>query len=327
MRYEALGRQRASVIGLGAWQFGSASWGWGNASGLPSFGTNEANAIVTRALALGVTFFDTAEIYASGASESVLGNALGAGRDGVIVASKVSPSHALRSQVRAAARRSLGRLGTDRIDLYQVHWPNPLVPLEWTMAGMRDLQREGLVDHVGVSNFSARRWRKAEEGLGSPVATNQVVYNLLQRGAEREVLPYAAAHGRLVIAYSPLAQGLLSGCYAMDNAPRGARLANRLFLRANIERAQPVIAVLREVAAAHGATPAQVALAWVVSKPGIVAIPGAKSVWQMEENAAAADLALAADERGALDEASAAFNPVPLPMGLAAWGRRLIVRR
>ncbi len=322
MRYEPLGEQRASVIGLGVWQFGSASWGWSD-----EFGLDAANAIVAKALELGVTLFDTAEIYAGGVSESVLGETLGEQREGVIVASKVSPSHALRGQVQAAARRSLARLGTGRIDLYQVHWPNPLVPLSWTMAGMRDLQREGLVRHVGVSNFSARRWRKAEAALGSPVAANQVVYNLLQRGAEREVLPHAAGHGRLVIAYSPLAQGLLTGRYAAGNAPRGARLANRLFLPANIERAQPVIAVLREVAAAHGATPAQVALAWVVSKPGVVAIPGAKSVRQIEENAAAADIALGGDELHALDEASGAFKPVPWPAGLAGWAWRVVFGR
>ena len=317
-----MGERKVSLIGLGTWQFGSASWGWRR-----EFGLGDVQAIVDRALELGVTLFDTAEVYARGASEALLGQALGDRRGDVIVATKVSPMHALRHQVRTAAQRSLTRLGTDRIGLYQVHWPNPLVPLSWTMAGMRDLQRDGVVDHVGVSNFSPRRWRRAEAALGSPVATNQVVYNLLQRGAEREVIPFASERDRLVIAYSPLAQGLLSGRYGVDNAPRGARLANRLFLQANIERAQPLLAVLRQVAGAHHVTPAQVALAWVLSKPNVVAIPGAKSVRQLEENAAAADIMLAANEQRELDEASAAFRPERHLASLGGWARRLIARR
>ena len=305
MRYVEACGLRVSVIGLGAWQFGSPEWGWG-----AQFGPAEALAVVERARALGITLIDTAELYGRGESERILGRALAdpAAREQVVLASKVPPVWPTRDRVAAAARGSLARLGTDHLDLYQVHWPNPLVPQRSTMAGMRTLQAGGLIRQVGVSNHSLGRWKAAEAALGGPVVSDQVRYSLLTRRPERRLLPYAAAAGRLVIAYSPLAQGVLAARYTADTAPGGVRAGNLLFSAENLRRAEPVLQALRELARAHQATPAQVALAWVVSHPGVVAIPGAKSIAQVEANAAAADLRLAPDELAHLTAAADRFH-------------------
>jgi aryl-alcohol dehydrogenase-like predicted oxidoreductase len=319
MRYVQACGLRTSVIGLGAWQFGSPEWGWGRELGPP-----EAQAIVERARALGITLIDTAEIYGHGESERVLGRILAApgARESVVLATKVTPNWPTRERVKAAAHASLARLDTDRIDLYQMHWPNPLVPQSSTMAGMRSLQDGGLVRQVGVSNYGLGRWREAEAALGRPVVSDQVHYNLLRRVPERDLLPYAARRGRLVIAYSPLAQGVLAAKYHAGNLPAGTREGNLLFTEENLRRAEPVLEALREVAAAHDATPAQIALAWVIHHPHVVAIPGAKSVAQVESNAAAADIVLADDEFLHLTQASDSFHRDTLASAARLAGRR-----
>ena len=321
VRYVEACGLRMSVIGLGAWRFGSPEWGWGT-----QFGPAEALAVVERARALGITLIDTAELYGRGESERLLGRALAGpvARRSVVLASKVTPTWPTRDRVAAAARGSLARLGTDRIDLYQVHWPNPLVPQRSTMAGMRTLQSGGLVGQVGVSNYGLGRWRAAEAALGAPVVSNQVRYSLLSRGPERELLPHAAAAGRLVVAYSPLAQGVLAAKYTADTAPGGVRAGNLLFSAQNLRRAEPVLQALRELARAHRATPAQVALAWVVHHPNVVAIPGATSVAQVEANAAAADLRLAPDELAHLTAAADRFHRELLRSAGTLAGRRLL---
>jgi aryl-alcohol dehydrogenase-like predicted oxidoreductase len=320
VRYVEACGLRVSVIGLGAWQFGSPEWGWGT-----QFGPAEALAVVERARALGITLIDTAELYGHGESERLLGRALAdpAARDQVVLASKVTPTWPTRDRVAAAARGSLARLGTDRLDLYQVHWPNPLVAQRSTMAGMRTLQAGGLVGQVGVSNYGLGRWRAAESALGGPVVSNQVRYSLLTRRPERRLLPHAAAADRLIVAYSPLAQGVLAARYTADTAPGGARARNLLFSAQNLHRAEPVLQALRELAAAHQATPAQVALAWVVHHPNVVAIPGARSVAQVEANAAAADLRLAPDELAHLTAAADRFHRELVRSAGTRAGRRL----
>lgn len=213
--------------------------------------------------------------------------------------------------VEQRAVASAERLGVQRLDLYQVHQPNPVIRDTSTMPGMRALQDVGLVDQVGVSNYSLDRWLAAQDALGRPVLSNQVQYSLAHRGPEDDLLPYAAEHDRLVIAYSPLAQGLLSGRYSADNPPSGrVRRINPLFLPENLERAAPLLATLREVADAHDVTMSQAALAYVVHHPRVVAIPGASSEAQVEANAAAGDVVLADDEAAALAAAARAFRPV-----------------
>jgi len=179
---------------------------------------------------------------------------------------------------------------------------------------MRRLLADGIVQQVGVSNFSPERWDAAERDLGRPVVSNQVHFSLLQRKPDRGNVGYAQTHDRLVIAYSPLEQGVLGGKYDADHLPPGpARKNNPLCLRENVERATPLIETVRRVAAAHDATPAQVALAWLIRKPNVVAIPGASSVSQLEHNVAAADLDLTDDEADELTLESDRFTPLSGP--------------
>jgi aryl-alcohol dehydrogenase-like predicted oxidoreductase len=314
--------KKISKIGLGAWQFGSREWGYGD-----PYAAQEARSIVRRAVELGVTLFDTAEIYGFGRSERILGEALGPDRGSVFVATKIFPLLPVAPVVEQRAVASASRLGVHRIDLYQVHQPNPVVRDATTMRGMRALQRVGLVAEAGVSNYSLKRWRAAEAALGSRVLSNQVRYSLVDRAPERELLPFAADGRHAVIAYSPLGQGLLSGRYDRDHRPTNqVRAANPLFLPGNLERAAGLLATLRDIADAHDATPAQVALAWVIRHPGVAAIPGASSVRQLESNVAAAEIDLTDGEDQALRDASDRFRPVTGAAALPQLARARIGR-
>src|ERR1700678_1153119 len=297
---------KISKIGLGTWQFGSKEWGYGD-----GYAGSVARDIVRRAVELGVTLFDTAEVYGLGRSERILGEARGERRESVFLATKILPVLPVAPVVEQRAVASANRLGTRLLDLYQVHGPNPLISDGTTMRGMRALQRVGLVGEVGVSNYPLARWQAAERALGTRVLSNQVRYSLLDRAPEKDLLPFAADAGRVVIAYSPLAQGLLSGRYDRENRPANrVRVGNPLFLPENLDRANELIVVLREVADAHQASAAQIALAWVIRHPAVTAIPGASTVEQLEGNVAAADIELADDEYAALSAASDRFRPV-----------------
>lgn len=213
MKYiQVAGLGRVSQVGLGTWQFGSREWGYGNA-----YATGTARDIVRRAVELGVTLFDTAEAYGFGKSERILGEALGADRTEVIVASKIFPVAPFPVIVRNRERGSARRLQLSRIPLYQVHQPNPLVSDSVIMPGMRTLLEEGRIGAVGVSNYSLERWRKADAALGSSVVSNQVQFSLADPGPLEDMVPFAEQEGRIVMAYSPLAQGLLSGKYTAKN--------------------------------------------------------------------------------------------------------------
>jgi aryl-alcohol dehydrogenase-like predicted oxidoreductase len=302
MRYVDIGTaKKISKIGLGTWQFGSEEWGYGE-----TYSRRAAYAIVRRAVELGVTLFDTAEIYGAGRSERILGRALGKDRESVFIADKIFPLAPGIPPVKRRAKASARRLGVSQLDLYQVHYPNPLVSDRMMMRGMGSLRQAGLVSEVGVSNYSVARWRAAENALHGRVLSNQVEYSLVHRPAEHDLLPFAESHGRMIIAFSPLAQGLLSGKYHGTIRPGDrVRATSWRFSVEGIERAKPLITVLREVAAARSATPAQIALAWVIQHPAVVAIPGASSVEQLESNVAAAEIQLADDEYQALQTASA----------------------
>jgi aryl-alcohol dehydrogenase-like predicted oxidoreductase len=306
MRFVQIGDLRLSAIGLGCWQFGSREWAYGR-----DYADTTAIDIVHRALDLGVNFIDTAEIYGFGNSERIVGRAIAGRRDEAFVASKLLPvvppigPNFIESRGRASRRR----LGIDRIDLYQVHWPNPVLP-EGTLAdGLRRLQDAGVVTHLGVSNYGLSGWRGLEARVGRDILSNQVQYSLAVRKPEQELVPFAERESRIVIAYSPLAQGLLGAKYDATNIPKDVRATNPLFLPENLERAGPLIGALRDVAKAHEATPAQVALAWLIRRPNVIAIPGASTVAQLEANVAAADLDLSDDDAARLAEASAGFHP------------------
>ena len=293
MRFVEVGGARMSVVGLGTWQFGSTEWGYGG-----DYAREEAVKIVHRALELGINLIDTAEIYAFGKSERIVGEAIRGRRGDVFIATKLFPI-GLPFQVAPRARASARRLGIDRIDLYQQHWPSPLFPAGPTMARMKRLVDQGLIGHVGVSNHSLHQWQAAESAFGGPVLSNQVQFSLLKRGPERELVPWAQQNGRVVMAYSPLAQGLLSGRY-LTQAPRNFRRIRPEFSASARTRLGPLINALREIGARHGATETQVALAWLIRKPNVVVIPGASSVRQLEQNAAAADVELSDEDAARL---------------------------
>ncbi len=294
-----------SRIGLGTWQFGSKEWAYGE-----DYAEHTAGQIVRRARELGVTLFDTAELYGFGRSERILGQGLGSERDQVVVASKLFPILPVPPLVRRRAQASARRLQLHRIPLYQIHQAHPLVPDAVTMRGMRDLLRDGRIGAVGVSNYSLARWRKADTALGQPVVSNQVQFSLAHAGPLADLVPFAEREERVVIAYSPLAQGLLGGRYDVTHRPDGIRAHSPLFREENLTRAAPMLDLLREVAAAHEVRPAQVALAWLLHLPRVVVIPGAASVEQLELNVAAGELELADDEHRALTAAAQAFRPV-----------------
>jgi aryl-alcohol dehydrogenase-like predicted oxidoreductase len=306
MRFlEVPGLGQVSRVGLGTWQFGSRQWGYGE-----SYASGVAIEIVARARELGVTLFDTAEIYGLGRSERILARALGTDRDQVVVASKVFPVVPLPAVVRHREQASARRLQLRRIPLYQVHQPNPVVSDSVIMAGMRSLLEDGRIGAVGVSNYSLGRWRKADDALGQPVVSNQVQFSLARPDPMKDLVPFAQRENRMVIAYSPLAQGLLSGKYTVSNRPGGVRAANPLFGTENLRRVAPLLDTLRRVADAHDVKPAQVALAWLLSLPQVVVIPGASSVEQLELNVAAADLELEAASQASLTEAARAITPI-----------------
>jgi len=298
MRFVEVGGARLSAIGLGTWQFGSSEWGYGG-----EYARGVAGAIVHCAIELGVNLIDTAEVYGLGRSEKIVGEAISARRASVFIATKLFPI-GLPFQVAGRARRSARRLRVDHIDLYQLHWPSALFPPRSTMPRMKRLVDSGLVGHIGVSNHSLEGWQAADRALGGAVLSNQVQFSLVNRAPERELLPWAQKEGRVVMAYSPLAQGLLSGKY-QQAPPRNFRRMRRGFSAESRERVQPLIDALGEIGSRHSATNAQIALAWLIRKPNVVAIPGASSVRQFEENVAAADIDLSDEEDARLSALSA----------------------
>lgn len=225
---------------------------------------------------LGMTLIDTAEMYAEGGAEEVTGAAIAGRRDEVFLVSKVLPSHASHEQTVRACERSLKRLGTDRLDLYLLHWRGGY-GLDDTISGFEALQKAGKIRHWGVSNFDVSDMEELLALGGKAVATNQVLYNLTRRGIEYDLLPWSTKHQVPVMAYSPIEQGRLAG-------HRG----------------------LEAVAKRHGKTPAQIALAFVLAQPGVIAIPKASTPDHVRDNAAAAEIVLSAEDLAALD---AAFPP------------------
>ena len=307
MRYVDVQGERLSAIGVGTWQFGSREWAYGK-----DYADTTAIEIVHRALDLGVNVIDTAEVYGFGKSERIVGHAIAGRRNEAFVASKLLPvvPPIGPGYIAGRGRKSARRLGIETIDLYQVHWPNPIVPIVDDCGGATPLarrrrraspRREQLLPLAAGASSRAR--------LGLPILANQVQYSLAVRKPERELVPHAQANDRVIIAYSPLAQGLLGAKYDATNVPKDVRAANPLFLPENLERAGPLLGALRDVAKAHDATPAQVALAWLIRRPNVIAIPGASSVGQLEANVAAADLELTDDDDARLTETSDSFSP------------------
>lgn len=297
MRYvEVLGTNLSS-IGLGTWQFGSKEWGYG-----AEYALITSQDILRRAIELGVNFIDTAEFYGNGSSESIIGESLTVEDESVFIATKFFPAVPLPSVLISHAYRSAQRLNREVIDLYQLHFPNPTVPLATQVKGLGVLLDRGVVRQVGVSNFSLTRWEQAEKELGGPIYSNQVHFSLLSTAPMNEMISWAAANDRLVIAYSPLEQGILSGKYMQGARPKGFRRWSRKFSSSRLNRAMPLLTLLGEIAERKDIKRSQVALAWLIGFPNVVVIPGASSVTQLEENVASAEVELSSAERADLTE-------------------------
>jgi aryl-alcohol dehydrogenase-like predicted oxidoreductase len=304
---------RVSPVGVGAMTWGDA---WGGYYGRGGYGAGDYRAAFCACLEAGVTLFDTAEIYAFGRSERVLGDIARAAEAGgapaaPVIASKCAPfPWRLRPRRLAGAlRASLRRLGRPRVDLYQMHFPGFPVSVEGWMEAMADAVEAGLVRAVGVSNYDAAQMRRAHAALarrGIPLASNQVQYSLLHRQPERDgVLAACRELGVTLIAYSPLYMGVLTGKYTPERPPRGLFRRFRPYMRSeSLARVQPLIGLLREIGAAHGGkAPAQVALSWLVAK-GAVPIAGVRDVRQARDLAGVLGWTLTEAEVAALGEAS-----------------------
>ncbi len=305
------GKIMVSPLGLGCWQFsqgqGLIGSYWANVD------QGKANAIVEAAREGGVNWFDTAELYGKGRSEQVLAAALSASgaRDGdVVVATKWNPLFRTARSIGTTIGTRQANLAPFSIDLHQVHQPLSFSSVESQMNAMADLVDAGAIRAVGVSNFSAAGMRRAHAALvkrGLTLGSNQMHYSLLHRNIERNGVMQAAKElGVTIIAYSPLAQGLLSGRFHED--PRqmkglGMRRLAPGFRARNIERTRPLITALQEIGRGHGVSAAQIALAWLITFHGdtVTAIPGATSVAQARSNAAAMRVALSAAELSRLD--------------------------
>lgn len=234
-----------------------------------------------RGIDLGATFIDTAEMYRN---EEKVGQAIKGLRDGLFLATKVLGSNLRYSQVLHAAEASLRKLDVDYVDLYQIHWSNPGVPIKETMEAMATLVDAGSVKFVGVSNFSKRELQEAQAAMPNvPIVSNQVLYNLKRREIELDLLPYCQENGVTVIAYTPLADGSLAA------KPR--------------RRPDGRIRVLEEVAGQVGKTMAQVALNWCTSRPNVIAIPKSNSIERTAENCGASGWRLSAGQVAMLDQA------------------------
>jgi aryl-alcohol dehydrogenase-like predicted oxidoreductase len=293
----------AIEMGLGAWQFGDrVMWSYGQ-----THNEEDVHAAFQTSLNEGVRFIDTAEVYGMGKSERFLGEMLKAAEQPALIATKFFPYpwRVHRWFMKNALQNSLERLGLERVDLYQIHFPSPIIPPETLVDWMEPFVKEGLVRTVGVSNFSPNQTVRAYTSLarkGIPLASNQVEYHLLNRTVEKNgLLARCDELGIRVIAYSPIAKGFLSGKYNAEKLPPGPRAVNAA---ATLQRIQPLIKLMTKIGQDHGGkSNVQVALNWCICK-GTMPIPGAKNAEQAHQNAGALGWKLTPDEVAALDASS-----------------------
>lgn len=320
MIYSRLGHSGLIVSKLA---FGAMTFGSGNFPTVYKVGRDEAQQLVDRALDAGVNFFDTADAYADGQSEEMLGRLLGARRKETIVATKagnrmgpgVTQAGLSRKHLFDACDASLARLNTDYIDLYIVHKTDPFTPLEETLEALNDLVRSGKVRYIGYSNWPA--WMAAQavqlqrERGWAAFVNGQMYYSLIGRDLEHEAIPFMEANGVGLTVWSPLAGGFLSGKYTRDNlSDPNNRLSGFDFLPHDKEWGFSALETVRDIAGRYGASPAQVSLAWLLAKPVVSSVLiGSSRLAQLEDNLAAAELQLDAEDLARLD---ALTRPAPL---------------
>jgi aryl-alcohol dehydrogenase-like predicted oxidoreductase len=289
---------KITPIIMGTWQAGKSMW----------VGIKDAE--ITKAIRSsfdsGITTFDTASVYGDGYSERILGKTLSDVRERVIYATKVFPSQLKYDQVIESCHRSLKNLETDYVDLYQIHWPSgsfrsDIVPIDETMRAMNDLKTQGKIRAIGVSNFS--RYQLEEACQYSSISSLQPPYSLFWRQVETDAKPYCIDNNITLLAYSPLAQGLLTGKFKADHkfAKEDNRAKNRLIQPDHYQRVQQALNQLCQVADQKQITPGQLALAWIIHQPDTCAIVGARNEDQALENAKSVSVDLSKDDLNTLD--------------------------
>ncbi|MFC1931509.1 aldo/keto reductase [Chloroflexota bacterium] len=297
-----------SSVGLGGWQLGGHGWG--------KISEPETIRVVHKAIDCGINFFDTAPVYGLGRSEEILGKALGVHRKEVIIATKVgliwnkgetftksvdnSPAN-----IEKEIEMSLKRLGTDYIDLYQIHWPDPDTSLEVTLLALEKLKKAGKIRYIGCCNFFLELLKESVKYGG--IKTVQIPYNLVDRKAENDILPFCRENDIAVIAYSPIARGLLAGKYdentEFESGDHRSRGGDEYFQGESFPKNLAIVEKVRLIGQKFGKTPAQVALRWVLQNPCVTAaIFGAKNIAQVEENVEVSDFSLSKEDMEFLEE-------------------------
>lgn len=320
MKYVQLGNSGLIVSKLA---FGAMTFGSGNVPSVYKVGQDQAQEMVDRALAAGINFFDTADAYADGQSEEMLGRLLGTRRKETIIATKagnrVGPgllqTGLSRKHLIDACETSLARLNTDYIDLYIVHKTDPFTPLEETLEALNDLVRQGKVRYIGYSNWPA--WMAAQaiqmqrERGWATFINGQMYYSLVGRDIEHDTIPFMKNNGVGLTVWSPLAGGFLSGKYTRDNLnDPNNRLSGFDFLPHDKEWGFTVLDSIRDIAQENGVTPAQISLAWLLAQPQVSSVlVGSSKISQLEDNLLTVELNLSAEQRAALNQLT---RPTPL---------------
>ncbi|MGD2099585.1 MAG: aldo/keto reductase [Desulfobacterales bacterium] len=301
MKQRQLGKSdvRVSSIIMGLWQAGKEMW--------VGIDDNQTIAAIRAAFEAGITTFDTAEAYGKGHSEQILASALSDIRKRAIYATKVFANHLKYDQVLQACDRSLKNLQTDYIDLYQIHWPSDsfgfdAVPIAETMEALKVLKEQGKIRSIGVSNFSHAQLQEAQQY--GQIDSLQPPYSLFWRHVETDLMPYCIKNNITILAYSPMAQGFLTGKFGPDHTfEKGdVRAKNKLFQPDTYGRVQQALSRLEPIARQKGVTLGQLALAWVISHSGTCAIAGARNAAQATGNAAAGTIELSEQELADIDE-------------------------
>ena len=300
METRSLGTSDVQItpILMGTWQAGKAGW-----VGIEDEQTIKA---IRNAYEAGITTVDTAEIYGNGYSEQIVAKALSDVRDKVVYATKVFANHLQYDQVIEACDRSLTNLNTDYIDLYQIHWPSgsfnsEVVAISETMSALNKLKEQGKIRAIGVSNFS--RIQLEEASKYGRIDSLQPPYSLFWRQVESDAMPYCIDNNISILAYSPLAQGILTGKFGLDHqfGEGDIRAKNKLFQGENYQRAQKALEELRPIAKSHNCSLAKLALAWLIAQPQTNAVAGARNAEQAEDNAQAASVTLSSEELKEID--------------------------
>lgn len=307
MLYLKLGSSdlRPSAVGCGTGQYGTPAWGYGT-----SYGKAQVVESIRECVDFGITLFDTAETYGLGMSEILLGESIKSfNRDHLVLVTKVAPWNLYPDKIEKALEGSLRRLGVRSIDLYLVHYPNPFAPMKMTFRSLERLVGSGKIRFLGVSNFNIAQLEEARNSLAShDIVVDEIEFNILSRRAERTLIPHCRSTNTSVIAYSPLAGGVLAGTYDLESPPRDRGRAFNFLSRSSFTRKlKPLMLAMSDIGRAHEASVAQIAVSYVTCK-GYHAIPAPLTPDQARENARAGDIRLSQTEIGEIERLAVASN-------------------